>query len=81
MIANISKEGMPLNEYRIIYLDLPCTINGMTVKDSSGFYNIYINAHLCVEAQKKAILHELTHIKRNDFYSLADIQQVENLKN
>lgn len=68
-----------MDEYRVIYIDLPYSINGMTVKDSSEFYNIYINAHLCVEAQQKALLHELTHINRNDFYSMEDIKKIESL--
>jgi len=37
--------------------------------DENGFYNIYVNAKLSYEMQKKAIEHELTHVCRNDFYS------------
>lgn len=61
----------------IRFIDLPCRINGVTVQDESGFYNIYINARLSIEAQYEAIEHELTHIKRDDFYSLEPITKVE----
>mgnify|MGYP000870024114 CR=1 FL=1 len=61
----------------IRYIDLPCCVNGVTVQDESGFYNVYINARLSIESQNEAIKHELTHIKRDDFYSLESIQKVE----
>lgn len=54
-------------EYRIIYVDLPCHVHGIT-KLRSGFYNVYINARLSYEEQQKAIRHELSHILRDDMY-------------
>lgn len=65
---------------KIRCIDLPCTIKGITVQDGNGFYNVYINAKLSEEAQKQALEHELTHIKRNDFYSFEPIQAIENFK-
>lgn len=55
-------------DYRVLYLDLPCCIKGMTALDENGFYNIYINARLGYKEQQKTIRHELTHITRQDFY-------------
>lgn len=46
-------------DYIIRYIDLPYTIKGVTVLDSDGFYNVYINSHLSWEEQKKAVKHEL----------------------
>lgn len=62
---------------KIRYIDLPCTIKGITVQDDNGFYNVYINAKLSEEAQIKALEHEITHIKRDDFYSLKPIELIE----
>jgi len=56
-----------LDDYCIRYIDLPATTKGMTVQDAEGFYNIYINANLSVDAQQEAIRHELRHLQRNDF--------------
>lgn len=40
-------------DYIIRYIDLPYTIKGVTVMDSDGFYNVYINSHLSWEEQKR----------------------------
>lgn len=71
---------MRLNkDYCIRLIALPCTIKGVTVQDIDGFYNVYINSRLSIEAQNKAILHELTHIKRCDFDSFEPIELIENM--
>ena len=59
--------------------DLPCGINGMTILDSDGNYNVYINARLSIDDQKKAYRHELRHISRDDFYNDLTIQEAEEL--
>lgn len=64
-----------MDSYYIRYVDLPSRTKGLTVEDSDGFYNIYINAKLSAYEQKEAISHELIHIERNDF------NQEKNLKN
>lgn len=68
-----------MEEYKIRYIDLPHTVKGFTVKDDSEFYNIYINSHLNYEQQLCAIQHELTHIRRNDFYSFDPLSIIENI--
>lgn len=59
--------------------DLPCGMNGMTILDSDGNYNVYINARLSVDDQRKAYQHELRHIRQDDFYNELPIQDVEEL--
>lgn len=66
-------------DYCIRYIDLPCRINGFTVMDDSGFYNVYINAKLDYFHQKDAIRHELTHISRGDFFSNCSLEKVESM--
>ena len=56
-----------MNEYCIRFIPLPVTTKGMTVVDSEGFFNIYINSNLSIETQREAIKHELLHIQRSDF--------------
>lgn len=48
-------------------VELPPTIRGVTVTDSDGNYNVYINLLLSDEAKHKAVNHELIHIKNNHF--------------
>ena len=66
-------------DYCIRYIDLPCTVNGMTVQDIDGFYNIYINSRLNFEQQNKAIQHEMCHIARGDFDSCECLEKIETM--
>lgn len=56
-----------MDDYCIRYINLPCSVHGMTVRDATGFFNIYININIGIEEQKKAIRHELMHVLRGDF--------------
>lgn len=59
--------------------DMPYGINAMTILDSDGNYNIYINARLSYIGQLKAHRHEMAHITRDDFYNDLSIVDAENL--
>ena len=58
-------------------IDLDPAVDGLLAVDESGFANIYLNARLSREAQRKALRHELNHYRRGDLYSKADIRGVE----
>ena len=66
-----------MNEYCIRFIPLPITLKGITVEDSSGFYNIYINSSLSYEEQQKAIKHEISHVTGNDFNAQKPLYMVE----
>lgn len=66
-------------DYIVRYVDLPIPIKGVTIMDHDGFYNIYINARLSYEQQKKAIAHEMEHIARGDFFSVGTLEEVETM--
>ncbi len=66
-----------MDEYCIRYIDMPSRTKGLTVEDADGFYSIYINAKISAYEQKAAIIHELTHIRRNDFNSNKTLRQAE----
>ena len=44
-------------------IELPLTVKGVTVVDSDGNFNVYINILLSHAVQQKATKHELKHIK------------------
>ena len=48
-------------------LELPPTVRGVTVTDPDGNYNVYINLLLSDSARKRAVNHELIHIRKNHF--------------
>lgn len=59
--------------------DMPVKINGMTILDAEGNYNVYINSRLSCDDQRKAYQHEMRHIRRDDFYNDLPIQEAEEL--
>ena len=66
-----------MGENYVRIIKLPSTIQGVTVKDENGNYNIYINSSLAEDAKKRALEHELKHIERGDFDYFADISDIE----
>lgn len=62
-----------MGEVFIRGLKLPLTIEGATVLDADGNYNVYINTSLSYETQKRAVKHELTHIKKEHFYDFEPV--------
>ena len=49
-------------------IELPLTVKGVTVVDSDGNFNVYINILLSHAVQQKATKHELKHIISGHFY-------------
>ena len=49
-------------------IEFPLSIEGATVLDADGNYNVYINTLLSEETQRKTTKHELKHIKKDHFY-------------
>ena len=66
-------------EYCVRMVNFPVTVKGVTVMDETGFYNIYINSRLDFETQKETLAHELTHIRRGDFFSDESLEDVESM--
>lgn len=56
-------------------IDMPLSVQGMTVVDADGNYNVYLNSKGDLES---AFIHELSHILNNDFYTEDGIQAIEN---
>lgn len=55
---------------------MPRKLNGFLIEDR-GVYCVYVNSEISLEEQKKAIEHEIAHIKRDDFHTDEDIEDVE----
>ena len=65
------------DEYRVYIVPFPGDIKAAVMLDNEGFPSIYINDKLSPEAQKRAFLHELKHIRREDFYNAQTLRKVE----
>ena len=66
-----------MSEIYIRTVVLPLTVRGVTVVDGDGNYNVYINSRLSSDEQKQTRLHEMTHVRRGDFESFEDIDELE----
>ena len=59
-------------EYAVILMPFPGDIYAAVRLSPDGYPTIYINDKLAPEARKKALEHELRHLKREDFYNPAE---------
>lgn len=57
---------------------LPLTVKGITLPDNDGNFTILINSDLSPEAQKKALKHELRHVRNNHFSDVTTVESAEN---
>ena len=68
---------MPDEEYSIVLVSLPGDIRAAVRVDPTGWATIYINDRLSPEGRRRALEHELRHIRRDDWFSAASIWEVE----
>lgn len=64
-------------EYFVRYLDLPPKVNGVTVPNDDGTFDIYINARHSAEHQADILAHELWHIMQDHFYTGRSVSDCE----
>ena len=58
-------------------IELPHTVNAVTVTDNDGNFNVYVNALLSPDAQREAFDHEKRHILKDHFYSVKPVEECE----
>jgi hypothetical protein len=69
---------MPMDDDIIVRIvDMPPGAIAVTTMDSDGMANVYISKHLDIYGQQRALMHELQHIERNDFYNDLPIMAAE----
>ena len=59
---------------------MPHGIKGFTVREDVDSYDIYINPTYTYESQMETIKHELSHIKKGDFETDGNIQELEMMR-
>lgn len=64
--------------YFVRYITFPARVDGVTIPNDDGTFDIYINQNLCPEKQIATLQHELAHIKADHFYDDIDpVDQIE----
>ena len=66
-----------MNNVLIRELNFPLAVEGVTVTDANGDYNIYINANLSPAKKQKTLDHELCHIKCDHHYKDTPVAEDE----
>ncbi len=64
--------------YQTVFENLPYSIKGFVLYNAAeDFYTIVLNCRFSYESMKKTFLHELKHIKNDDFHSMKTIDEIE----
>jgi len=64
-------------------MQLPATIRGFTVysfDEGEMYYTIIINTALNTIMQTQTYIHEVDHIKNNDFDKVISVQELESIR-
>ena len=56
---------------------LPLTVEGVTVPNDDGSFDVYINARLSPTRQQETLEHELRHIRHEHFYLDMPVARME----
>lgn len=63
--------------YRVYFMPFAGDIKAVLRLDQEGYPSIYINDALSPAAKKRAFMHEMRHIMRDDMYSDRPTEEVE----
>lgn len=69
-------------EYYVRLVPLPASIEGVTVPNDDGTFDIYLNSNLCEARQQDRLQHEIKHVLEDHFYqenkSVSQLEQEAN---
>lgn len=54
--------------YYVRLVPLPASVDGVTVPNDDGTFDIYLNANLCEARQQDRLQHEIKHVLEDHFY-------------
>ncbi len=64
-------------EYYVRLVAMPGGVDGVTVPNTDGSFDIYINSRLSEKGRQETLEHELSHIDRDHFHSARSIAAIE----
>ena len=70
-----------MNNVLVREIELPITVEGVTVKDSNEDFNIYINSLLSPDKKAEALDHELRHVQCDHHYLETSVAEDESEAN
>ncbi len=66
-----------MTEYYVRQVSLPIRVEGVTLPNNDGSFDIYINARLTPVRQQETLEHELRHIRAEHFYLDMPVKRME----
>ena len=66
-----------MTDYYVRQVRLPVRVEGVTLPNDDGSFDIYINARLSPLRQQETLEHELRHIRRDHFYLDIPVERME----
>ena len=64
--------------YYVRLATLPLSVEGVTLPNDDGSFDIYLNSHFSKTRQDEILNHELNHIRRDHFYNdIKPLRQIE----
>ena len=66
-------------DYFVYYASLPWNVPGLVTPNDDGTFSIFLNDRHPDAWKLMAYIHEVKHIKNDDFYNNLPIQKVEGL--
>lgn len=66
-----------MTDYFVRLVPLPRAVEGVTIPNDDGTFDIYINSVLPKQKQDAALQHELRHLKADHFYREMPIERME----
>lgn len=68
-------------DINVRFITLPLSVEGVSIPNDDGTFDIYINAIFDEEKRKAILMHELTHLHKDHFYIDLSIHQIESEAN
>ena len=69
-----------MTDTHVRLIPLPLKVEGVTLPNDDGSFDIYINSRLSPARQQETLAHEMRHIRQGYFYHLFYLWKINYLK-
>ena len=66
-----------MNDINIQMIKLPPGVHGVSTKNEDGSYTVFLDLNDSYVNQRKGFIHEMRHIRGDDFFGISDKNVIE----
>ena len=77
MTKRTTRPQLNTPDINVRYVILPRTVEGVSIPNTDGTFDIYINDLFCDKKKKAILKHELEHLQKDHFYNDLPIGTIE----